>query len=748
MPPATRVDVVIVSWNVRDDLLQCLASVSASRDVELRIIVVDNASADGSADAVAEHFPAVTLLRNHENLGFARAVNQGLRRGDAPWVLLLNPDTIVPADAIAGLIRRLEQLPGHALVAPRLIGGDGWPQHSAYPFPSLRLSLLLGFGVHRLLSRRRRAAMLLEGAWMSDVDRDVPWVIGAVMLVRRSAIERAGDLDERFFVYAEDMEWCDRLRSAGYAIRFVPEIEVTHIGNRSGVQQFGDTRTQEYLRNTVSFARRRHGRFWAAGFVAVNGTAVLGHALASRVAHVVRPTPERTRMRAYWHDQARFYVTLPSWIAERRRARIATAPPARSVLVLSNNYPPLAMGGYELICRDHVASMRARGDRVTVVTSMFGLDTKSSRVETGDAGESVVRTLDFRWHDFRLDYPRGASLWRSERRQRRALEAVIRHERPEVAVVWHMAATSKSLLATIHRHGIGTAIVVEEPWPAWDVDNDGWTAFWSRSAVRRHTRALKPVLTSILSRVIAPADLRPALASAVPIYCSEHLRQDVEGSRPEWRHRGVVVLNGIDLAAHHRAREDGEELHRPLRLLYAGRVERRKGMHTAIGSLARIRENGLDAILHVVGWRDEEYSAELRAQASALHVDDAVTWREPVSREAIPDVYRWADVLLFPTIWPEPFGLVPLEAMAAGCLVVATGTGGSGEYLHDDVNALLFPPEDDDAAARLLLRLAAEPALVRRLRHGGRRTAETHRFEDFARGVDKVVDALVRRRPA
>ena len=113
------VDVVVVSWNVRTELLDCLRAVAASDGVEARLIVVDNASTDGSADAVAHHRPAARLIRNPDNRGFARAANQGIAAGWAPWVLLLNPDTVVPSDAIARLVSRLGELPGHAILVPR-----------------------------------------------------------------------------------------------------------------------------------------------------------------------------------------------------------------------------------------------------------------------------------------------------------------------------------------------------------------------------------------------------------------------------------------------------------------------------------------------------------------------------------------------------------------------------------------------------------------------------------------------------
>ncbi|MFY9614734.1 MAG: glycosyltransferase, partial [Candidatus Dormiibacterota bacterium] len=192
------VDVIVVSWNVRDDLLHCIDSVLHSTGVDPRVFVVDNASSDGSASAVEARYPGVSVVRNDENAGFARAANQAVGLGGSPMVLLLNPDTVVEAGAMMHLARFLEAHPGHAAAAPRLVDPDGRPQHSAYRFPSIGMSLLLGTGVAAILPRPWQSRLLLEGRWASDVERDVPWVLGAAMMIRRDVMEEVGPLDESF----------------------------------------------------------------------------------------------------------------------------------------------------------------------------------------------------------------------------------------------------------------------------------------------------------------------------------------------------------------------------------------------------------------------------------------------------------------------------------------------------------------------------------------------------------------------
>src|SRR5207245_3839830 len=145
---------------------------------------------------------------------------------------------------------------------------------SRYLFPSVPAALLVAVGARHRVPRQQRQRWLCPGYW-GDVPQDVPWAIGAVMLVRRSAIEQVGLLDESFFIYVEDMEWCRRMWSAGMRIRFTPEVSVVHHGNRSGVQRFGDKRTQTYVSNTLRYQRGREGRVRAWSFFGINAASAL-----------------------------------------------------------------------------------------------------------------------------------------------------------------------------------------------------------------------------------------------------------------------------------------------------------------------------------------------------------------------------------------------------------------------------------------------------------------------------------------
>ncbi|HJW84352.1 MAG TPA: glycosyltransferase family 2 protein [Anaerolineae bacterium] len=219
--------IVIVSWNTAALLRGCLSAIFAARPPgRLEIIVVDNASGDGSADLVATDFPGVRLIRNADNLGFARANNQGIAASAGRCVLLLNSDTLIQPDALAALVRFMDDHPEAGVIGPRLLRPDGEPQ--AYAFGGdPTLAYLLRRGLNRLVWRRPLHD------WKTDRVQEVGWVSGACLLVRRAAIDRAGLLDENIFMYFEDNDWCMRIRRAGWKVYYNPQVEIVHIGGQS-----------------------------------------------------------------------------------------------------------------------------------------------------------------------------------------------------------------------------------------------------------------------------------------------------------------------------------------------------------------------------------------------------------------------------------------------------------------------------------------------------------------------------------
>jgi hypothetical protein len=227
---APELTVVVVSFNTARLLEACLASLeralAAAPELPGRIVVVDNASRDGSADMVRARFPTVELRALSRNLGFAAANNLVLRELRSPFALLLNPDTEVIGDAPAALVRFLRAHPRAGVVGGRLVYADGSFQHSCFAFPTLAMSFLDFFPVNHRLADSRLNGRYPRSRYERPFQIDHP--LGACMAVRRAALERVGLMDEGFFMYCEEVDLCRRIKAAGWEIWYAPDATVVH----------------------------------------------------------------------------------------------------------------------------------------------------------------------------------------------------------------------------------------------------------------------------------------------------------------------------------------------------------------------------------------------------------------------------------------------------------------------------------------------------------------------------------------
>jgi N-acetylglucosaminyl-diphospho-decaprenol L-rhamnosyltransferase len=272
----TDVRVGIVSWNTAELLDECLHALPAAlgRTVA-EIVVVDNASDDDSADVAARH-PDVTVIRNAENVGYARGMNQALAGTDAPVLIALNPDTRPPPRSLATLTERLLASPHTGLVVPRLLNADGSLQPSVQRFPSLTLAAISGFVPHRLRRGAFGRRWWLEEAATHDASGPIDWAIGAVHVIRAAALAGAPPYSERSFMYAEDIELCWRLHEAGWSVRLEADVEIPHVANAAGAQAWGWRRATRVWSATYDFDAEARGRAHARAFAGVNllGSAV------------------------------------------------------------------------------------------------------------------------------------------------------------------------------------------------------------------------------------------------------------------------------------------------------------------------------------------------------------------------------------------------------------------------------------------------------------------------------------------
>ena len=248
--------IIIVNWNTRDLLAQCLQSVyDTVRGLEFEVFVVDNASTDGSAAMVRERFPQVQLIENGENVGFARANNQAIERSTGHYVLLLNSDTVVTPGAIEALVKFADLRPDAGAVGPQLLNGDGSFQASYAQFPTLWTEVLLLWGIARVVYSRYFPSNPPEH---SQETCECDWVGGACLLVRKEAIAEVGTLDEDYFLYVEEADWCYRLKQRGWKILYYPDARIVHYGGRSS-DQWDVSRRIHLHRSKLLFFRKHRG---------------------------------------------------------------------------------------------------------------------------------------------------------------------------------------------------------------------------------------------------------------------------------------------------------------------------------------------------------------------------------------------------------------------------------------------------------------------------------------------------------
>lgn len=252
---AILVSIIIVNWNTRDLLAQCLESVYAHLpEGESEVLVVENASTDGSAQMVRERFPWVRLIENSKNVGFARANNQAIRESTRRYVLLLNPDTEVNPGALASLLAFMDAHPQAAAAGPRLLNPDGTLQPSCHPM----LTPWREFWRLLFLERIRRRATYDVARWDLHAPRQIEVIKGACLMLRREALDQVGPLDERYFIYTEEMDLCYRLRQAGWELYWVPQAQVVHYGEGS-TRQVAEAMYVQLYRSKVQFHRKTGG---------------------------------------------------------------------------------------------------------------------------------------------------------------------------------------------------------------------------------------------------------------------------------------------------------------------------------------------------------------------------------------------------------------------------------------------------------------------------------------------------------
>jgi glycogen(starch) synthase len=385
------------------------------------------------------------------------------------------------------------------------------------------------------------------------------------------------------------------------------------------------------------------------------------------------------------------------------------------VLTVGNLYPPHHFGGYEIVWHSAVEHLREQGHDVRVLTT----ETRTGAPDAVDE-EEVHRELRWTLRDGRfepLGFRGGLSL---ARHNHKALAHHLDAFRPQVVSWWAMGGLTLGLLDVVRRRGLPAVAFVHADWLDWGRWADPFI-----SGLRGRRAPLVPVVEMISRMPVEPS----FAAAARYVFVSEHTRQHALSLGLGLRDTGVAH-SGI----HKDFLDPAPEVAWDWRLLYVGRLDPNKGIDTAVEAMKHLPTR---AKLELVGGWDTAEEARLRSFASELGVSDRVNFTGQLERAEIVDAYGRADAVVFPVRWEEPWGLVPIEAMGRGRPVVATGRGGSAEFLRDQHNCLLFEAGDAKALAAALRRLASDDALRAHLRRGGLETAPRHTDQVFNQAVEE-----------
>ncbi|MFH1825935.1 MAG: glycosyltransferase family 2 protein [bacterium] len=247
--------IVIVSWNVKNLLRECLDSILANYEqLTVEIFVVDNASGDGTAAMVKLEFPQIKLIENKNNLGFTKANNQGIKLAAGQYIFILNPDTIIKPGALSQLVKFMNEHPQCGAVGPRLLNANTTLQPSCSAFPTLKTQLLTALFLDTFLPK-----------WGHAETKEVDQPMGAAILLRREALDKIGVFDENIFIFYDEVDLCYRLKKAGYRIFFTPEAQVVHYGGQSFAQWKGlraSLRGGYIWRKSRNYFFKKHYGFW------------------------------------------------------------------------------------------------------------------------------------------------------------------------------------------------------------------------------------------------------------------------------------------------------------------------------------------------------------------------------------------------------------------------------------------------------------------------------------------------------
>ena len=652
-PDALDISVIIVSWNVKTYLYDCLSSVYKNTGAAFEVLVADNGSSDGSVDMVREKFPATRLIANGENLGFAKANNIAIKQSSGRYILFLNPDTLIAPGTLRKMRDFMDLHEDAGGLGCKLLYPDGTLQMSCRHFPSAFTDLMENLYLDWLYPKSRFFNYYRMGSWAHDKAEEVDVVYGACLIVRRKVVNIVGPFDERFFMYYDEVDLCYRIKKAGFRIYFDPSIQITHHCNKSSDQALSAV-SRWKCRSKYLFFRKHYG---LPGVLALRVNLSLQAFIVWGPVSLFKILFRRPR----GLDSIKGSIAL-AW--EEYKDGVYdenTPPPSTKVCHLLDT---LNVGGIERSVIEIAKGLKGYEHHVWCLGSYGAL-----AGELADAGIEV-RAFGF---DGKMRI-----------RELIALAGAMRKERFGIVdghglypSIWSRIA---AFMAGVHVR-IAHAQSLYNTVPGRDA--------WKLRMLSPVTSKVIAVSEAVKESLIDCIGIDPSKIEVIYNACCD-MRTVVRSSRESLRQ--ALGVGGRTCAVG-----------------YVGRLVEDKGIAYLIEAVRLCRSRNLDVKCVIVG--DGPGRANLEKIVEGRGLRESVVFLG--LRHDIADLLSAMDILVQLSVIREGLPLTLAEGSSMGLPLIATSIGGNVEIVRDEENGFIVPPRDAKAIAEKIERLASDASLAR-----------------------------------
>ncbi len=678
-----KLTIIIVNYNTGHLLKECLESIysTVKGDDFCKVIVVDNNSTDGSVNLIKKFFLRVELIENHENIGFARANNQAIKVSKSQYVLLLNPDTVVQHDAIFKMVHFMNTNPRAGVLGCRILNPDGSLQPSCKRFPTQLGEFLQNTFLDRLLPIDRVSGRFSIMGWKHDEVRDVDWATGACLMVRKKTIDEVRLLDERYFLYYEEVDWCYRIKQLGWRVCFIPDAQIIHYQAQS-TEQYLDMSLVESYKSHYYFFKKHYG----------------GNSLSF--------FRYFTRMGA----RLRIYVWSLSYIFKKKRVESKQRIKAYRTILQIKKEPQIGLdiscisrskAGVGCYTRSLIRKL-SEIDKDGVYAFFSYKERRSGRKKTVKARmfHKVYGALRHTiWEQLLLPlnlFIRGIDLIHSPA---------------------YVTPMMKSCPTIITVHDMAYLLYPDKFVKAYRL----YLKFWVPLSVKR---ADIVVTDSIQSKRDIVKLLKVPEEKVEVIYLGVS-----ELFRP--------VSDDEKLDAIRRKYNLPQEF-----ILYVGTIEPRKNIIELIYAYGEFKKKVGDTVKIVIGGKMGWLYDNIFEAIEGLGLKEDVIFTGYIADEDLPLVYNAAKVFVYPSLY-EGFGLPPLEAMACGVPVVTSNTSSLPELVNGA--GIMVNPDNPHELAEAIYNVLTNEELRKKMIKRGLEKAKKFTWEKTAKKTLEVYEKVLSR---